>query len=208
MKPLILTLCLSLLTLTSFAQDKNTPTKKLGITFTPVGENDVSTFNDLDGSGSTYGEGFFAIGLLFQQDLSKNWLKFKTGLEYSHHKIRTESAPFSPEIERTINHSNFSLITIPATLKARFLKFFFIEGGGIVDIYTGPNARIDNQAGLGVELGYGIQYEMTSGWTFTVSHYARMHSLLSFMGEDQHLWENGLRFGVYMPFSALSCNKK
>ncbi|WP_025006810.1 hypothetical protein [Marinilabilia salmonicolor] len=124
MKTLILTLSLSLLTLTGFAQQQNSSDKKLGITFTPVGDNDVSTFNALDGAGSTYGEGYFSIGLSYQQNLSKNWLKFKTGLEYSHQKIRTESVPYSPEIEKTITHSNFALFTIPATLKARFLRFF------------------------------------------------------------------------------------
>ncbi|PRY96944.1 outer membrane beta-barrel protein [Marinilabilia salmonicolor] len=208
MRPLILILSLSLLTFSGFAQQQNPSNKKLGITFTAVGDNDVSTSNALDGAGSTYGEGFFSIGLSYQQNLSKNWLKFKTGLEYSHQKIRTESAPYSPEIEKTITHSNFSLITIPVTLKARFLKFLFLEGGGIVDVYTGPDARIDSQAGLGVELGYGIQYEMNSGWMLTITHYARMHALLSFMGEDQHLWENGLRFGVHMPFSVISRKEK
>lgn len=183
MKPLILILSLSLLIFSGFAQQQNPSNKKLGITFTSVGDNDVSTSNALDGAGSTYGEGFFSIGLSYQQNLSKNWLKFKTGLEYSNQKIRTESVPYSPEIEKTITHSNFSLITIPVTLKARFLRFLFLEGGGIVDVYTGPDARIDSQAGLGLELGYEIQYEMNSGWMFTIIHYARMHALLSFMGK-------------------------
>lgn len=74
-----------------------------------------------------------------------------------------------------------------------------------MDVYTGPDAKIDRQAGIGLELGYGLQHEIISRWTFTIHHYARMHSLVSFMGDgQQHLWENGLKIGIYMPFSVFS----
>ncbi|PWD98543.1 hypothetical protein [Marinilabilia rubra] len=200
MKTIFLIFCLSLFSYAK-AQEANISDKKVGVSFTFAGKNDVINTEVLDGAGSTYGEGFFSIGLSYQRDMAKDWLKFKTGLEYSHQKIRSEPA-FNPNIELRPTFSSFSLITIPATFKARFLKFLFVEGGGIMDVYTGPDAKIDSQAGIGFELGYGLQHEIKSGWTFTIHHYARMHSLLSFMGNgQQHVWENGIRLGIYMPFS-------
>lgn len=203
MKTIFFILCLSLFSYAR-AQEANISDTKVGVSFTFAGQNGVINTEVLDGGGSTYGEGFFSIGLSYQQDLAKDWLKFKAGLEYSHHKIRIEPA-FNPNMELKPTFPSFSLITIPVTLKAKFLRFLFIEAGSLIDVYTSSNAPISNQAGLGLHLGYGFQYEMKSGWTFAVNHYARIHSLLPFMGDgQQQVWENGIRLGIYMPFPVFS----
>jgi len=91
-----------------------------------------------------------------------------------------------------------ALITLPLTLKAGFLKYFFVSGGIILDLEASHSSPIDSQTGFGAGLGAGVQYHFRSGLSLFVNPYVRGHALLPLMGDRNHqkLWDNGVRLGM------------
>ncbi len=177
---------------------EKSPIRKIGITFTGVGENDVLTFTNLEGAPSYIGKGFWAAGVVFSQGINR-WLEWESGVEYSHHRI--EVVPnLSPEFSVNSREEKAALITLPFTLKAGFLKYFFVSGGVMLDLDASINSPIDSQTGFGLSAGAGLKYDFRSGLSLFVNPYVRAHSLLPLMDFSHHnqIWDNGIRIGVTM----------
>jgi len=169
---------------------------KIGITFSSFGKNDVFRFDELDGAASYNSDYFFTIGFNYHHPLNK-WLEAETGIEYSQHNIIIEPN-LSPGMDNSMRKANFSLINIPATLKASFLKYFFVNGGLIVDIDASTNSPIDNQTGIGSILGLSVKYDFKNDISAFINPYTKIHSLIPFadMKYHQRIWENGIRAGI------------
>ncbi|MGF1585651.1 MAG: hypothetical protein ACFCUM_10040 [Bacteroidales bacterium] len=169
---------------------------KIGITYSSFGSNDVFRFNELDGSASYNRDFFYSLGINYVYPLSK-WLETETGIEYSSHNIII-NPNLPPEMDNSSLKGNLALINIPVTLRANFLKFFFINGGLILDIDGSANSPIDNQTGIGALLGVSIKYDFNSGITTFVNPYTKVHSLIPFRDREYHqrIFENGIRVGL------------
>lgn len=170
--------------------------RKIGIVFSSFGENVVFSGTSLDGAASYDGDGFYTLGVNYMYGLNR-WLEFETGVEYSKlHIIVNPNLP--PDIDAFPRKESFSLITIPIALRANFLKYFFINGGAIVDVDTSFDGPIDTQTGLGSLFGLGIKHDFDKGISVFANHYFKVHSLIPFTFSDNHqrIWENGFRFGV------------
>lgn len=177
-------------------QRKKDPGSRIGITFTGVGENEVFTSPDLVGAPGYNGKGFWAAGLLYSQGIN-HWLDWETGVEVSRHRI--EVVPnLPPQYDVGTRMEKAALITLPLTLKAGFLKYFFVSGGIILDLEASHSSPIDSQTGFGAGLGAGVQYHFRSGLSLFVNPYVRGHALLPLMGDRNHqkLWDNGVRLGM------------
>lgn len=200
MKKQIFTILASLLICLHFlsAQENNIKFKngKIGITFSSFGKNDVFRFQELVGAASYNSDYFYTIGVNYISTLNK-WLEAETGIEYARHYIIIE--PNLPPFENNSpRKENFGLVNIPITLRANFLKYFFVNGGLIVGIDGSLNSSVDNQSGIGTLLGVGIKYDFNSGISFFANPYTKIHSLLSFTDfqDHQRIWENGIRIGL------------
>lgn len=177
---------------------EKSPVKRIGITFTGVGANDVLTFSDLVGAPSYHGKGFWAAQLVFSQGIN-HWLEWESGMEVSRHRI--EVVPnLPPESDVLTREEKAALITLPFTLKAGFLKYFFVSGGVMLDLDASINSPIDSQTGFGISAGAGMKYDLLSGLSLFVNPYVRAHSLLPLMDFSHHnqIWDNGIRIGVTM----------
>lgn len=179
------------------AQEDNTEFRnaKIGITFSSFGENDVFRFNELEGAASYNSDYFRTLGISYVSVLNK-WLEVETGIEYSRHNIIIEPN-LPPYIDAFPRKASFSFINIPVTLRANFLKYFFVNGGLIIDVDASTNSPIDNQTGIGVLLGLSIKYDFDFGISAFVNPYSKMHSLIPFQTEKYHqrILENGIRIG-------------
>ena len=179
------------------AQDNVSKTKsrKIGITYSSFGENDVFRFNELMGAASYNSDYFFTLGINYIHPLNK-WLETETGIEYSKHNIIIKPN-LPPDMDNSQRKANFSLVNIPVTLRANFLKYFFINGGLILGI-DGSNSPIDNQTGIGGLLGLSVKYDFNNGISVFVNPYTKIHSLIPFVDTDYHqrIWENGIRIGI------------
>lgn len=169
---------------------------KIGITFSSFGENDVFRFDELDGAASYNSDYFFTIGINYLHPLTK-WLEFETGIEYSKHNIIIKPN-LPPDMDNSSRKAGFSMINVPATLRANFLKYFFVNGGLILDIDASTNSPIDNQTGIGALIGVSVKYDFKSGVSAFVNPYTKIHSLIPFLDRKYHqrIWENGIRVGI------------
>lgn len=168
----------------------------IGLSFSSFGENDVFRFEELEGAASYDGDHFFTLGINYVHPLSK-WLDVETGLEYSKHNVIVwPNLP--PDMDNSPRKADFSLINIPVTLRANFLKYFFINGGLFLDIDASLNSPIDSQTGLGALGGIAFNYHFKNGVSAFVNPYIKIHSLVptSDIQYHQRVWENGIRFGV------------
>ncbi len=177
-------------------QDSMLNTNKIGITFSSFGENDVFRFDELDGAASYNSDQFFTIGFNYIHSLN-SWLEAETGIEYSKQSIIIEPN-LLPTMNYALKKADLSLINIPVTLRANFLKYFFVNGGLIVDIDASSDSPIDNQTGIGALIGVALKYDCKSGISLFLNPYTKIHSLIPFADTEYHqrIWENGIRLGI------------
>ncbi len=182
------------------AQDQRINKQMLGITFSSLGNNDVFRFQSLDGGGSVSGDGYFAIGLNYVTTLN-HWLEAETGIEYIRHKIIIHP-DFQPGIETRDTKTKISILSIPLTLRANFGKYFFANGGLLLDTDASLSSGIDNQSGIGAILGVGTRYDFDFGASLFLNPYIKAHALIPFSNEryPQRTFEGGFRLGAAFKF--------
>lgn len=195
-----ITLCLIVLFIySSKAQKTDTKPCKLGITFSSFGENDVVRFKELIGSASYDSDKFFTIGINYIRPLN-NCLDLETGIEYSKQNIIVNAGVYPGA--NTPRKADFSLINIPVSLRANFLRLFFVNAGLVLDIDAETSSPIDNQTGIGGLFGIGIYHDFNCGASIFVNPYMKAHSLIQFSSEKypQRLMESGTRIGLMYNF--------
>jgi len=193
MKHILLLILLAMVLL----QPINAQGIKVGLTVTPFGENDMLRLYSVQGAAGIYGDGFYIVGITCQFPLTARF-DVETGLEYSKHTVEIHPN-LPPGYDDTPYKSTFKFVSIPVTLKMNFLKYFFVNGGCLLDIDThSSESSIDNQTGLGVILGVGVKYDFKFGGTLFANPYLKCHSLVHFLPDNHHekLVESGIRFGV------------
>jgi len=174
----------------------NAQENKIGLTVTPFGESDIIR-KSLEGGGSYSDIGFYSLGITFQIPL-KSKLDMETGVEYSKYSYLF-IPEYNPKSSKLPYKENANLIDIPFIFKLNFLKYLFISGGGMLDIYLNSYT----QMGLGVTLGFGAKYDFKFGGTLFVNPNIKYHSLLPFSYDKnpERLLDTGIRIGFMYKFS-------
>lgn len=169
---------------------------ELGLTYS-TGNSDMLRFQALEGDGSYDSEGYMSVGAVMLHKVNKA-TDLEIGFAYSQHNrlIATYDNPLNdPAI---IRNGSKSIVAIPILARVHFGKYFFINPGVVLafdddDVY----GTFDNQAGIGINFGLGVQYPFDFGLSVFANPYLRFYSTLSFIEKHpQHLTENGFRFGV------------
>ena len=170
---------------------------QLGITFSALSDNDVARFRSVIDDSSTDAGKSFTYGVSYLKPLNK-WLELETGLEYLSCPIETKSIVGTVNGVTTLTRSaTLSMLTAPITVRANFLKYFFVNAGVLLDIDVSSNSIINSQTGLGSLLGLGVKYDFKNGISVFVNPYAKIHSFpLSFDRDQQHFMESAVRFGI------------
>jgi len=178
------------------AQETNKSPRKIGLTYSSFGTNDVIRFQELDGAASYNSKNFSVFGLTYIYSLN-NWLDIETGLEYAKHTI-TVNPNLPPDVDDTAYDADLAFLEIPVTVRADFLKFFFVNLGLITDFDISDNTPVDSQTGIGVVGGIGAKYDFKFGLSLFVNPYLKAHALIPFTDNNyqQHMMESGFRFGV------------
>jgi hypothetical protein len=178
---------------TSLNAQKNNP-GRAGITFSSFGANDI--FGKMDTDKYTYdGENFYTVGINYIRGLNK-WLEVETGLEYVRHNVRIVPNVFpSMEIYMRTSETQLVLMNVPVTLRANFLKYFFVNGGILIDIDISNSIHFENQTGIGAVVGVGVNYNFDFGMSAFINPYIKAHSWLD-VGTRQKILEKGFRFGI------------
>jgi hypothetical protein len=179
---------------------------QIGLTATPWGVNDIHRPLVMDDAGYL-GNGFYAIGISCQIPIVSH-LDVETGIEYSRHIITTNYINPSSPIPQY--KSKVKLVSIPVTLNLNFLKYFFVNGGGLLDIDASSSSRVDDQTGIGALLGIGGKYDFNFGGTVFINPYFAYHSLLPFSPSryQQRISEDGIRIGFMYNLSKNKSSRK
>jgi hypothetical protein len=196
MKKAYLLVLYFVITILSFAQVNDTLPQHgiIGLTFSSLGRADGLT--SAKGAPSYTGNGFYAFGLNYIHSLNRTF-DFETGLEYAHY-IMTIHPNVPPDADETPYDINYSLISIPLTVRVNFLKYCFINGGFDLDFDPTVSNPIGSQDGIGSVFGLGLKYDSKSGISAFVNPYFKVHRLISFTQSNgsQRILESGFRFGV------------
>lgn len=171
---------------------------QLGITFSAMSDNGVARFGDeiIDDSSTDAGKSF-TYGISYLKPLNK-WLDIETGLEYLSCPIETKSIVSTPNGVSTLTRTaTLSMLSLPVTVRANFLKYFFVNTGLLLDIDVSSHSIINSQSGLGSLLGLGLKYDFKNGISVFVNPYTKVHLFpLSFDRNQQHFMESAVRFGI------------
>jgi len=169
---------------------------KIGITYSSFGSNEVIRFASLAGAASYDVGNFYTFGINYLHPLN-SFMEIETGIEYSNHDILI-IPNLPPDMDNTPRAEEISLLTIPMTVRANFLKYFFFNGGLLLGIDNGDSNPIDSQSGLGGLLGVGSNYEFDFGVSLFINPYIKSNALLPFSPENYHqrLMQAGVRLGI------------
>ncbi|MFT2010469.1 outer membrane beta-barrel protein [Pontibacter sp. 13R65] len=192
-KILLLTTCLMGLGIPAFSQDK--AKGELNITFSKGGNEILRS--QLEGAGSYSGGGFYGFGLSYLKPLN-NWLDVEAGVNYQEYRIKSASA-FDPDRGRSITKSNLHLVSIPLTVRANFLKHFFVNAGAVAEFETSTSS-IDDQSGIGAMAGIGVKFNFTPKISAFVNPMLQQHAIIPFRPVDyqQRMLDAGVRLGIGM----------
>jgi hypothetical protein len=168
---------------------------RAGLTFSSLGVSDL--VGEESGSASYIydSKSFYTLGVTYIRGLNK-WLEVETGVEYSSHKIGVLPNYFpGMDIYMRKPETKMVLFNIPATLRANFLKYFFINAGVLIDIDATNSNYIENQTGIGGIAGLGANYDFKSGLSIFLNPYIKAHSWID-TGTRTKILEKGFRLGL------------
>ena len=170
----------------------------IGITYSGLGDNNAFHWESLDGAGGYTGKGYYSVGINYIYPLSSRW-DIETGVEYGAYKYRFSNASLGPDGFDPYMLTN-KLITIPATVRFNFLRYFFFNTGLLLDInLDNNNNNMDSQTGIGAMIGLGAKYDFNQiPIGIYLNPYYKHHAVLPFSFEKYHLRsdEAGFRIGV------------
>ena len=204
MKLTILPFVLLLVTTTLHAQQpKPKRPGHFGLSFAGIGliqddwdHNNIRYYDGGTYDNHYYGEKiFYTIGFNYLKPLNP-WLDVETGLAYSR-KLGEVKYVFLDDA--IIEKANSTMASIPLTLRANFLRFFFVNGGILTDFDLGGYDSKRYQSGIGPLVGLGIKYDFKSGGQIFINPYFKRRAYISFSENENRLKkdETGIRVGFY-----------
>ncbi|MDR2148991.1 MAG: hypothetical protein LBE91_21330 [Tannerella sp.] len=195
-KNVVYCILLTFLSLNVNAQENDKPLSRnrIGVYTSVFTGSDLSYLKTVDGGGTPDIQGSVKIGLNYIHGINK-WLDFETGLELS---------SYEPGMIGDRGLPTLNIFSIPLTVKANFLKYFFVNGGALVDLDVSRKKgfAIDKQNGIGAVLGLGFEYDFKNGISIYANPYVKAYSLLYLTLESIHqrVLEAGVRIGATYRF--------
>ncbi|MGE5429337.1 MAG: hypothetical protein ACM3O8_15695 [Methylococcaceae bacterium] len=209
MKLTLLTLVLLFITSILHAQEpQQRRPGHFGLSFAGIAlvqdEWDVSNYRYYD--GGTYDNGyyheklFYTIGFNYLKPVSA-WLDMETGLEYS---IKLGEEKYVSFGDTWSEKANTTMVSVPLTLRANFLRFFFVNAGLLTDFDLGglePTSYESEryQSGMGYVAGLGVKYGFKYGGQIYINPYFKRRAIIEFWENEDRLRMNeaGIRLGFY-----------
>jgi len=193
-----LSLVIVLLFITNGFSQKNTSNNysKIGVSYSSFGSNPVVFFQTLAGAPSYNSNHFYTLSLDYSFSIMNN-LEIETSFDYSEQTV-TVVPNVSPEINMNSHNQTFTILSIPVGVKYSFLKYVFINGGAFISYDNHNKYEVDNQSGIGLYGGLGLEYTLNMGLSVFINPYLKAHSLIPFdtQGTQAHLMESGFKMGV------------
>jgi len=183
---------LLILSLDSFGQAQNELRIYYGASSSEFLRNEI-----LIGSGSSEIKDQSEFGIKYLKHLNEN-IALETGVNYHNSTISIKPA-FTGET-REVRDENFELISVPIMVNYTFWKYFFVNGGALIDFQITQNST-NSQDGIGYAFGIGGQYDIQD-FTIFINPNFKKHSLIPFEKSNNHqkLTELGIQIGLGYKF--------
>jgi hypothetical protein len=176
----------------SFAQDKNT----LYLTYAYSGAMPVNN-KRLEGAPGYDGKAASTFGLRIIAR-SHNIVSFESGLDFVSASFAVRPA-FYPGTEMTPRRETLSLLSVPVYANLRFLKYFFVNGGALLDfdVTNKHGNTVKDKTGLGFGVGIGGRYNLKK-ISILINPFFQSHGYFSLnqSGTGQSLFNAGGRVGL------------
>lgn len=153
---------------------------------------EMNSNQSLDGGASYDPETGYELGIRYILRLP-NGLGLESGVGFYTGDIKITSAPMP---EQTSRRERLQITSIPVLLNYRFLDYFFVNGGPVLDFQNSDNS-FDSQSGIGFSLGIGVNHYIRNFQMFINPNF-RHYALIPFEKEDHHskLSGLGIQFGM------------
>jgi hypothetical protein len=179
-------------TLNLFSQEINK--NSFGVSAVVTGESGVySTFGKSMG-GPGYGAGStFEAGLYYSQPFNHTF-SFESGIYWHYNKISVTPS-YYPGIDMSPRYYNCNLIYVPLNVKLLFAKYFFIDGGLLLNVDVSHNSNISSQTGLGTDFGCGVEIPVFKHYRIVINPFVNIFGLYKFnrMDLSESLLGDGIR---------------
>ncbi|PIQ22758.1 MAG: hypothetical protein COW65_01280 [Cytophagales bacterium CG18_big_fil_WC_8_21_14_2_50_42_9] len=148
---------------------------------------------ELTGSGSYKIIHFNEVGIRYLRQITGK-LYLETGLTYLSMQLKIKPAPMGIPLES--RYEDLSIISVPVYANCSLGKYFFVNGGPIIDFQTTENS-IDSQSGIGYSLGLGGKYDLNK-FSLFINPNLKKHAVIPFKKESyqQRLTEIGIQAGL------------
>lgn len=182
LKKLLSGISFSLLTLSGtalYAQQNNSGSYEIELSFTPLAESTIGPRKSLMGAGSDDSKNYIAGLLRVGYHYNETW-SFGAGLGYSHQNITTTSGIVDPSVERMQYSSDLSIWEIPLDARVKFLKYLYANAGPMLHFQQNANSYLDKQHGIGFHIGLGAKVPLSQQFAVLLSPHYKMYSLIPF----------------------------
>ena len=185
----VLTILICLLSANVFGQISEKG--KVGLSYTFGG---ISLISKKDYAKELSASSSGTVGLVYLHPL-KQGFELESGLTYSlfNFNQKTDTETGGNDFD-----GNISVIDIPIGVRATFGKYFFINGGGLIDFTATNSLPISSQSGIGLYGGLGVAADFNFGGSLFLNPYLKLHSLIPFGNwkEQDRIFETlGVKIG-------------
>ncbi|PXY02931.1 hypothetical protein DF185_02220 [Marinifilum breve] len=152
---------------------------------------------DLAGSGGYDNNNSYEFGLKYLRKLS-NKLSLETGINFLNAKVKITPAFTGTPVNS--RQEDLKLVSIPIYANYSIGKYFYINGGPILDFQSGEES-FDSQSGIGYGIGIGGKYKFDN-FIIYVNPNFKKHSFIPFEKENYHqkLTQFGIQIGLGYEF--------
>ncbi len=133
---------------------------------------------------------------LYYRNLGPRGLGWETGLQYLKHSFSMTPAFTGSPLPSS--RQAFQLLSMPVYARLTFLKYFYVNGGLLLDVDVKNSGGVNNQSGAGLGLGGGVSWFFSGRAGVFLNPQIAQHSLLSFSGErnPRRLAESSITLGI------------
>ncbi|MGF7028462.1 outer membrane beta-barrel protein [Sphingobacterium sp. HSC-15S19] len=173
---------LSVLTLSAtglYAQQNNSGSYEIELSFTPLAERTIGPRKSAFGAGSDASKNYIVGLLRVGYHYNETW-SFGVGLGYSHQNITTTSGIVDPSVERMQYSSELSIWEVPLDARVKFLKYLYANAGPMLHFQQNANSYVDKQHGIGFHIGLGAKVPLSQQFAVTLFPHYKMYSLIPF----------------------------
>ena len=166
-------------------------------TYYGVIDSELLRNENLDGGANYDNENSYEFGLKYLRKISKKF-SIETGINYMNCKVKITPAPTGMPVNS--RYENLKIISVPIFANYSLGKYFFANGGPIVD-FQNSEESFDSQSGIGYGIGIGGKYKF-DGFLIYINPNFKRHAFIPFDKEKYHqkLTEFGMQFGIGYDF--------